>query len=82
MVEVFKTNVQHPDHAKMLIDEIHATFRNYTANFDLEDCDRILRVKCSRNFVEAFALLELLKKYGFDGEVLSDDKPVDEILQF
>jgi hypothetical protein len=81
MVEVFKTNVQHADHAKMLIEEIHATFRNYTANFDLEDCDRILRVESSRNFVEVLPLLELLKRYGFDGEVLADDKPVNEILQ-
>ena len=82
MVEVFKTNVQNSVHAKMLIDAIHATFQNYTANFDLEDCDRILRVKSSRNFVEAFRVLELLKRYGFDGEVLADDKPVNEILQF
>ena len=81
MVEVFKTNVQHPDHARALIDEIHATFRHYTANFDLADCDRILRVK-SPKIVEVFPLLGLLRKHGFEGEVLSDDKPVNEILQF
>ena len=80
MVEVFKTNVQHADHARTLIDEIHARFENYRANFDLEDCDRILRVS-SRTLVEASPLLELLQRYGFDGQVLSDDKPVNEILQ-
>lgn len=82
MVEVFKTNVQHADQARVLVDEIHATFPGYTANFDLEDCDKILRVKSSGNLVEAFPLVELLKKYGFDGEVLSDEKPVNEFLQF
>jgi len=44
MIEVFKTNVKHADHAKILVDQIHTTFADYTANFDLEDCDRILRV--------------------------------------
>ena len=82
MVEVFKTNVQHSDHAKMLIDEIHAVFQNYTANFDLEDCDRILRVKSSRSFVDSFRVLELVKTYGFDGEVLPGDKTCNELLQF
>lgn len=82
MVEVFKTNVQHSDHAKMLIDEIHAVFQNYTANFDLEDCDRILRVKSSRSFVDSFRVLELLKTYGFDGEVLPGDKPVMSFYNF
>ena len=45
MVEVFKTNVKDPHHAAMLIDCIHKSFDGYNANFDLEDCDKILRVK-------------------------------------
>ena len=81
MVEVFKTNVQHPDHARVLIEEIHAAFRNYSANFDLEDCDKILRIESSKSFVEASPLLALLNRFGFEGEVLSDDKPVNEILR-
>ena len=80
MVEVFKTNVRHADHAKKLIDEIHAMFKNYRANFDLEDCDRILRVS-SGTLVEASPLLELLQRHGFDGQILPDDKPVNEILE-
>lgn len=47
MVEVFKTNVEESVHACMLVDQIHKTFKNYKANFDLEDCDKILRVECT-----------------------------------
>ena len=31
--------------AHLLLDQIHKSFRHYQANFDLEDCDRILRVE-------------------------------------
>ena len=46
MVEVFKTNVKDQGVADKLIDQIHRIFIGYMANFDLEDCDNILRVKC------------------------------------
>jgi uncharacterized protein YpbB len=72
MVEVFKTNVTHPDHASRLVDQIHHTYREYVANFDLEDCDRILRVKCSTSPVEASLLIDLLEDSGFKAEVLPD----------
>ena len=82
IVEVFRTNVEHPEHAGMLLDEIHAVFPDYLANFDLQDCDKILRVESSSGAVQADQLLALLKRYGFDGEVLSDDKPVDQMFQY
>ena len=46
MVEVFRTNVKQRDHANILISQIHKAFPDYKANFDLEDCDKILRVDC------------------------------------
>lgn len=45
MIEVFRTNVQDPNHAIMLVSQINKTFDGYVANFDLEDCDNVLRVK-------------------------------------
>lgn len=80
MVEVFKTNVQDPYQAKMLIDQIQSTFRDYTVNFDLEDCDRILRVVSSGGYIQSSRLLDLLRNFGFDAEILSDDIP--EVFQF
>ena len=44
MVEVFKTNVHDVDQVNLLLNQIHNTFKGYKANFDLEDCDKILRI--------------------------------------
>jgi hypothetical protein len=72
MVEVFKTNVKDCDHATSILDRIHKTFTDYTANFDLEDCDNILRVKCSNAFIEPQCIIELVQDLGFYAEVLQD----------
>lgn len=75
MVEVFKTNVYEQRHAMMLLDRIHAAFSHYAANFDLEDCDRILRVKCATGLIPPQGLIALLKDHGFEASVLPDEVP-------
>ncbi len=77
MIEVFKTDVEDRDHARMLIMEIHQQFADYRANFDLSDCDRILRVKSASGPVEACLLINLLKEFGFEAEVLPDIPRMD-----
>ncbi len=72
MIEVFKTNVASPDQANMLLVQIHHAFRNCKANFDLEDCDKILRIKCTTGFLQPTDLIILLRNLGFDAEVLPD----------
>ncbi len=72
MVEVFKTNVEDPHQAIMLLDQIHQNFNDFRANFDLEDCDKILRVKCSNGFIQPLLLINLLQDFGFQAEVLPD----------
>jgi hypothetical protein len=72
MVEIFKTDVKDRDQANRLIDRIHKTFINYKANFDLEDCDRILRVQSSAGSVRATLLIELSKDLGINAELLPD----------
>ncbi|WP_212768202.1 hypothetical protein [Larkinella sp. C7] len=76
MVEVFKTNVWDTRHANQLLDLIHQTFTHYTANFDLEDCDRILRIHSSTGLVEACFVISLVQDFGFTAEVLPDDAPL------
>jgi len=44
MVEVFKTNIDDSAIAQQIISEIKAFPLNLDASFDLDDCDRILRV--------------------------------------
>lgn len=72
MVEVFKTNVKDQDHANMLIAQIHQAFRDYTANFDLEDCDKILRIACTTGCIPPSSLIKLLQDFGCNAEVLPD----------
>jgi hypothetical protein len=75
MVEVFKTNVDCEKQAGIIIDHIQSIFSGCRANFDLEDCDRILRVK-SADPIEAILLIMLLKIHGFEAEILSDEIPL------
>jgi hypothetical protein len=56
MIEVFKTNVQNKKECKPLI------------NFDLEDCDKILRID-SPGF-SADDIIRLLQEYGHRCEIL------------
>ncbi len=72
MIEIFKTNVGNRDQADWLIDRIQKTFAGYQVNFDLEDCDRILRAKNPAGPVIAGSLIYLLKEMGFDAEILPD----------
>jgi hypothetical protein len=76
MIEVFKTNVCNGDHANILIDHIQKTFIGYKANFDLDDCDKILRVKNTTGLINAFALISLLKELGVIAEILPDELEV------
>ncbi|MBT1703693.1 hypothetical protein [Chryseosolibacter indicus] len=73
MVEVFKTNVESVDHAQLLIAEIHKNFGAYAANFDLTDCDKVLRIQSKTGIVDCNELISLLRKFGFNAEVLPDE---------
>jgi hypothetical protein len=76
MVEVFKTDVNNPDHARLLVDQIHKTFVGYKANFDLEDCDNILRIESKSNRVDSLLVIDFLNDFGFYAAVLEDEIPL------
>ncbi|MFI5452663.1 hypothetical protein ACHMWN_10950 [Pedobacter sp. UC225_61] len=73
MVEVFKTDVANCEDAKWLIAQLHENFNDHLANFDLEDCDLILRIECPNGSVNAESIIKFLKERGFEAEVLLDD---------
>ncbi|SHJ36884.1 hypothetical protein SAMN02745146_2940 [Hymenobacter daecheongensis DSM 21074] len=73
MIEVFKTNVSARHHARLLLARIHHTFSDYRATFDLDDCDRILRVEHPSGFIPPAGLIALVRAAGFEAEVLPDD---------
>jgi hypothetical protein len=81
MIEVFKTNVKDRNQANMLIGQIHKNFCGYTANFDLDDCDKILRIACDTGHIQASFLIHLLKDFGYTAEVLPDDLQSLPIIQ-
>lgn len=72
MVEVFKTNIENRKQAGLVLYCIHRKFREYAANFDLDDCDRILRVE-SRDKIQAPSLIQVVQALGFHAEVLPDE---------
>ena len=75
MIEVFRTNVKERFHADQLLEQIHKSFPAYKANFDLEDCDNILRIKSESGMVHPIPVIHLLNECGFHAEPLPDVLP-------
>jgi hypothetical protein len=71
MVEVFKTNVDCMQRATEIVGCIHRMFTKCEASFDLDDCDRILRIKAA-GAVDNVQVINLLAERGFSAEVLPD----------
>lgn len=76
MVEVFKTDIVDEDRVKVLMDLIHHAFSDLQANFDLEDCDKVLRVEAADGIIEPFTIIEFLQRFGVTAEVLPDTVPM------
>ena len=70
MVEVFKTNVQQLELAEQLVSVLRGRFDFCKINFDLEDCDKILRVEGKQICVET--IIEILNTHGLQCEILTD----------
>jgi tRNA G26 N,N-dimethylase Trm1 len=70
MIEVFKTNVQNKTQAKRILNSLKRMFSEASVNFDLYDCDKILRVEgikesCIQTIVTG------LNNLGFECEILN-----------
>lgn len=68
MVEVFKTNVEGNELAERLATTLRDHFPLSKVNFDLEDCDKILRIEDRE--VCADTIIEWMNHKGFECEVL------------
>jgi hypothetical protein len=69
-VEVFKTNVEDPGESARVIQLLAPHFPKGSINFDLEDCDRILRIEDERVSYEL--VIGLLRDCGYACEALPD----------
>ncbi len=68
MIEVFKTNVIRKADAAQLIQYLSQELPDCQCNFDLEDCDRILRVDSNEDV--SAKVLTILKQYHFTCQIL------------
>lgn len=68
MVEVFKTNVNQKSRSEGLIKMLREYFPHHSVNFDLEDCDKILRVEAE--FLKVEEIVDFLRKEGIMCEAL------------
>ena len=68
MVEVFKTNVEELKASKQIIQLLLEQFPSHKINFDLDDCDKILRV--DGNNIPAKKVIELVNENGYECEIL------------
>lgn len=68
MIEVFKTNVQEESQCQVIIALLLEHFPNSKINFDLEDCDKILRIH--GNSISNQKIIDLLESHGYFCETL------------
>ncbi|KAA0993023.1 hypothetical protein [Dyadobacter aurulentus] len=73
MVEVFKTNVSKRQQADLLVALIARTFPHYHASFDLEDCDKILRISSVGGDICAAGVARFMQDFGYEAEILKDE---------
>ncbi len=68
MIEVFKTNIHKISQAKRIIALLLHHFPESKINFDLDDCDRVLKI-AGKNFI-AEKVMMVVKMNGFDCKIL------------
>lgn len=68
MVEVFKTDVQTIDQSVKLIRKLRQHIPGIEINFDLEDCDRVLRIE--GEYVPVPRVIKLMNNNGYFCELL------------
>lgn len=68
IIEVFKTNVQEESQCKVIIEKLLEHFPNSSINFDLEDCDKILRIHAPT--ISNTKIIAILNSHGYFCEAL------------
>ena len=69
-IQIFKTSVQRPSHISLLSNNLDKLVQNGRWNFDLYDCDNILRIQTTGNITNE--IIRLLTLNGFSCEELAD----------
>ncbi|MBN9384737.1 MAG: hypothetical protein J0H74_28540 [Chitinophagaceae bacterium] len=72
IVQIFKTDVRDRLVARHIVLFLQQTYTHCRINFDLDDCDRILRVESQQGKIEETEIQLLIAKYGHYCEPLQD----------
>ena len=70
MIEVFKTDIRNKTTAKAILKTLKQSFPTSTFNFDLNDCDKILRTESKYNINQQ--IIEVIDNQGFRCEILKE----------
>ena len=69
MIEVFKTNVLLQKDAMQIVNALSEQLHNVKINFDMEDCDKILRIEGTDKYKNNH-IIKYLTQLGFHCEIL------------
>lgn len=70
IVKVFKTDVRDQAAAKRIAQELESYIEESRINFDLDDCDKILRIESRESAIGDLEIQELVTKWGYRCEPL------------
>lgn len=70
IVEVFKTNIKSLDTSQFIIEKLKDLLPDAKINFDLEDCDCILRVETVCSEIDVNEIMHFIRELNFEIEVL------------
>lgn len=63
-IEVYKTNVDERSSVRMILNEIRESHLNSDPIFDLEDCDKVLRIEDSFS-INSLIIEEINQNHGY-----------------
>jgi hypothetical protein len=72
IVQVFKTDVPGRETARVITSLLKRDFSQCRINFDLDDCDRILRIESRQTSVDEMEILLLVGLCGYHCEPLQE----------
>jgi len=72
MIVVFKTDVASKRDAKLILSHYRIFLPDWKINFDLDDCDKILRIDSGKEVVQVEQIKNTLTKFGCTAELLTN----------
>ena len=70
MAEIFKTNISDKEEVDKVIRLFQSSWQHLQVSFDLDDCDRILRVESKGEPIDPQKLVEFLALHRLEVELI------------